>query len=293
MNGKLISLTLLIAGLVGATSPLLAKDAPPSPPRVAKATTPDPARHVEDVARLFRAGDLSALAQALLPPAQWELLRLNYELKRLEPISDEDRAKFAEKIARVTSPDAVDVLMAEIEPELEKARPQAAGALLMGFGAMQMAVASPDSDLTDEQRAALESALPGIQHWASTTDFLSSSTMRNALTLLTNAARNAGISDIDQLKAMPLEDALVRAGTVFAAAKDAARLYGVDLDAVADSLRVEVLSNDGLTARVRSTVIVFDAPVWTEHELVLVQGRWYGKHAVTHLNDHHASNVDG
>ncbi len=293
MNGKLMSLALLIAGLVGATSPLLAKEIPQSPPRVATATTPDPARHVEDVARLFRAGDLSALAQALVPPAQWELLHLNYELKRLEPISDEDRATFAEKIARVTSPDAVEVLMAEIEPELEKARPQAAGALLMGFGAMQMAVASPDSDLTDEQRAALESALPGIQQWASTTDFLSSITMRNALTLLTNAARNAGIRDIDQLKAMPLEDALVRAGTVFAAAKDAVRLYGIDLDAVADSLRVEVLSNDGLTARVRSTVIVFNAPVWTEHELVLVEGRWYGKHAVIHSNDHHASHVGG
>lgn len=287
MNANLMSLTLLVAGLVGVASPSLAKESPRTPPQITTAA-PDPARQVQDLARLFRSGDVTGLAQALVPPSQWEHFRLQYELKQLEPISEEDRIKFAEKLARVTGPDAVNVIMSEIEPKLEEARPQVAGALLMGFGAMQMAAAAPDSDLTEAQRAALQSALPGIQHWASTTDFLSSTTMREALTLLTDAARSIGITDIDQLKAMPLEDVLHRAGTVLAAAKDAVRLYGIDLDAVADTLQVEVLAVDNQTARVRTTVTLFDAPIWSEHELVLVEGRWYGKHAVIHAS-HHAS----
>jgi hypothetical protein len=227
------------------------------------------------------------------PPTQWERLKLVYEVKRLEPISDEDRAEFAEKLARVTAPDAVETLMAEIEPELEKARPQVPGALLMGFGAMQLAVASPESELSEEQREVLQAALPGIQHWASATDFLSSATMRDALTLLTDAARRAGIQNLDQLKALPLEEVLHRAGTLLAACKDAVRLYGIDLDAVADSLHVEVLSIDGETARVRTTITLFDAPVWTDHDLVLVEGRWYGKDAMIHWSEHHDEDVEG
>jgi hypothetical protein len=297
MNAKLLSLALLVTGLAGVTTPAFAAERPQVAEQSRKYATPDPARQIHDVAQLFRAGDVAGLAQALIPPSHYEQMRLAYELKRLDPITEEDRAEFAEKIARMTAPDAVDTLMEEIEPRLAEARPQAAGALLMGFGAMQMAVASPDSDLTEEQRAALQSALPGIQRWASTTDFLSSSTMRDALTLLTDAARGIGIHDIDQLKAMPLEDVLDRAGSMLAAAKDAVRLYGIDLDAVADSLRVDVLAIDGQTARVRTTITLFDAPLWSEHDLVLVEGRWYGKNAVLHFDDHHhdhdRDDVDG
>ena len=292
MKTRLISLTLLVGGLVGATAPLQAAERPQAV-QAASTAAPDPAQQIEDLARLFRAGDLAALAEAAVPPTQWARLRLVYELRRMEPISDEDRAEFAEKLARVTAPDAVDTLMAEIEPELEKARPQVPGALLMGIGAMQLAVASPESELTEEQRAVLQDALPGIQHWASSTDFLSSATMRDALTLLTDAARRAGIQNLDQLMALPLDEVLYRGGTVLAAAKEAVRLYGIDLDAVADSLRVDVIEIDGETARVRTTITLFDAPVWAEHDLVLVEGRWYGKQAMIHWSEHDDEDVEG
>jgi hypothetical protein len=284
MKRTLLSLALL-AGLAGASPSLLAQPSEALSAQVAGMVAPSPAAQVEELARLFRAGDLTGLAQAMVPPSKWEEMRTAYELARLEPVTDEDRARFEEKFERITAPDAVDRLMAEIEPKLAEARPQAPGALLMAFGAMQVAIASPDSDLTDDQRAALQAAFPGIQRWAGNTDFLSSVVMRDALTLVTDAARRTGITDIDQLKSLPLEAALDRAGTVFAAAKDAVRLYGIDLDAIADSLQVEVLDLDGDSARVRTTVIVFDAPISLDHDLVLVEGRWYGKDAIVHVHD--------
>jgi hypothetical protein len=290
MKAKLLVLALLAAGVAGPTSSLLAADAATSTARVA-VNTPDPAQQIQEVARLFRAGDVAGLARVMVPPSKWAQAQTAYELQRLEPISDEDRAEFEENIARFTAPDAVDTLMAEFEPKLEEARPQAAGALLMAFGAMQMAVNSPESKLTEDQRLVLQAALPGIQQWASTTDFLSSTTLRDALTLLTEAARRTGIDSLDQLKALPLEGVLDRARPVLAAAKDAVQLYGIDLDAVVDSLQVDVLENDGQTARVRTTVTLFGAPVWHEHELVLVEGRWYGKHAALAF-DHHHDNDD-
>lgn len=287
MKLKVLALALLTAGAVGAGAPLLLTPIEASAATAPAFQGPDPAAQIEDLARHFRNGDLTRLAQGLVPPSKWEEIRLVYELKRLEPIDDEDRAEFAEKIGRLTAPDAVDTLMAEIEPKMIEARPQYAGAMLMAFGGMQMAVASPESDLTEEQRAALQAAIPGVQRWATSVDFLDAALLRDALTLISDAARNAQIDDLDALRALPLEGALDRASTILTAAKEAARLYGLDLDAIADSLDVETLEVDGDRARVRVTVSVFGAPVFAEHELRLVEGRWYGKDAIRHFEFHH------
>ena len=292
MKAKFLSLTLLAAGITGGLSsiPVEARSASA---QTSAAKVADPVRQIEDLARLFRASDVVGLSQAVVPASKWEELTLLYELKQLENVDPEDRAEFAENLARITGPDAVETLMETFEPELEKARPQAPGALMMGFGAMHMAITSPESTLSDEQRAALQQAFPAIQQWASTTDFLSSDTLRRALTLLTNAARSAGISDLDQLKAMPLEAVLGRARPILVAAKQAVKLYGIDLDQVANSLNVEVLAIAGETARVRTTITLFNAPVWHEHDLVLVEGRWYPKHAAMHFeDDEHDVEVD-
>lgn len=279
MSRKLLPLALLAAGLACASFPLIAQPRAEAPVRAAYAPTPDPARQILDLARLFRASDVPGLVRASLPASKWEEVRQAYELKRKEPISEDERVRFAESLQRFTAKDAVDQLMLEIEPKLEEARPQAPGALLMAFGAMQMAVASPESKLTEDQRLALQAALPGLQQWAGSTDFLSSQLMRDALTLLTDAARRAGINSLEQLQAMPLEAVLQRGAGVLTAAKQATRLYGIDLDAIAATLKVDVLEISSDTARVRTTVTVFDAPLSIEHDLVLVEGRWYGKQA--------------
>lgn len=287
MKAKLLSLALLAAGLVAPTSTLLALDPAVPAVRVAAINTPDPAQQVREMARLFRAGDVAGMARAAMPASKWEEAQRLWELQRQKPIDADDEAEFEANLARFTATDAVDKLMAEFEPKLDEARPQAPGALLMAFGAAQMAINSPESELTVEQRAALQSVLPGLQQWASTTDFLDAATLRDALTLLTDAARRTGITGLEQIKALPLEGLLDRARPVLAAAKDAAQLYGLDVDAIVDSLQVDVLENDGKTARVRTTVMLFGAPVWHEHELVLLEGRWYGKHAVEHWQHRH------
>ena len=176
--------------------------------------------------------------------------------------------------------------MLEIEPKLIEARPKAAGALLIGMGALQVALASDDSELTAEQRAALQNALPGIQKWAAETDFLSSLSMRQALSLLADAARNTGVRSIDELKMLSFEQMLAKAGSLLVASKQALYIYGLDINAIADSLQVQVLTQDSQTARVRTTITLFDAPISSEMDLVLLEGRWYSKTSVTKFNGH-------
>lgn len=289
MNAKPIVLALALAIATGAAasnpwSQAASGTAAVNTAALAAINVPDPARQLQEMAQLFRAGDVARLAEAMVPPAKWQEMHMAYELVRAKPISDEDRAAFQEKLAQFTAPDAVDQLMARIEPKLAELRPQVPGALLMGFGALHVAISSPDSELTPEQRAALAAALPGLQRWASSTDFLDAQALRHSLSMLSDAARRTGLDSLDQIRALPLEGVLDRASMVFVAAKDAIRGYGIDLDAIADSMRVEVLELQADRARVRTTVTVFDAPLSHEHELVLVDGRWYGKEAVVHFN---------
>lgn len=279
MNVKAWSFVLLagVAATVAPTAPF-AKETAPS--RQISVVAPDPVFQIKGLVHQFRVGDVAGLAQALIPPAKWEEVRTAYELKRQEPIEEAERAQFAEQLERFTAPDAVEAFMAQIEPKLTDARAQWPGMLMMGMGAAQMAATSPDADLSDEQRDALKRMLPGMQQWAGSTDFFNAATLRQALTLLADAVRRTGIRDLDTLRQLPLEGALDRAGTLLLASKDALRLYGLDLDAVADSLQVDVLSNDGRTARVRASVTVFGAPISAEHDLVLIEGRWYDASAV-------------
>jgi hypothetical protein len=287
-----IALSLFVVGLISTASPVFAKDLVENQ-RSTVAAVVDPAQQVRDLARMLRGNDLSGLVQATVPPSTYQLMRQAYELHRMQPTSEHERAKFAEHLAKLSAPDAVDKLMAEIEPKLVEVRPQAPAAVMMGLGALQMAVLSKDSDLTPEQRASLQQALPGLQQWASTTDFLSSLSMRQALTLISDAVRGTGVRSVDELKQMSFEQVLAKAETVFAAGKQALLIYGLDVNAIVDSLQVDVVEINGTKARVRTTVTVFDAPISSEHELVLLEGRWYGKEAVKHWSDHAVAQSEG
>lgn len=284
---------MLVAGLAVGSTPALAAVSDPAAASAQAKAAPDPAQHIRQLARLFRQGDLAAMAETALPPSSMEELRLGIELAQLQPISDEDRLEFAEKLERATGPYAVDDLMAQIEPELEKARPQLPGAVMLGFGAIQMAITSPDSKLTDEQREMIRLAVPNLQNWIARTDVLSSETMRQALTLMVDAARQTGIDSLEEIRTLSFDQMLGHGNRMLAAAKSAVRLYGIDLDAVADSLQVDVLEQEGDAATVRTTVTLLGARLFADHDLRLIDGRWYPKHAAARVEHRHTVEVDG
>lgn len=276
MRSTMLTLSLLAClGLAPQTLPAQT----PTTVAMSAVAAADPSVQLQDLVRQFRSNDLAAIVRGSLPPAHYQTLLDKYEEARSKPISDKDRAEFAEGLQKLIAPDAVDQLMAEIEPKMRERAVQSEGMILMGLGAMNMAVTSPDSDLTEEQRAMLKRALPGIEAWVIETDFFSVDTLRQALTLVADAARRTGISDLDQIRMLSFEQLLAHGGRMLGAGKQAVKLYGIDLDAIVSTARMEVLEVEGDEARVRTTVTVFDAPLHFEQSLVLVEGRWYTKEA--------------
>lgn len=290
MRSTMLTLSLLAClGLAPQTLPAQ----PPTAVSMSAVAAADPSIQLQELVRQFRSNDLAAIVRGSLPPAHYQTLLDKYEEARRKPISDKDRADFAEGLQKLIAPDAVDQLMAEIEPKLRERAVQSEGMILMGLGAMNMAITSPDSDLTEEQRAMLKRALPGIEAWVIGTDFFSVDTLRQALTLLADAARRTGISDLDQIRMLSFEQLLAHGGRMLGAGKQAVKLYGIDLDAIVSTARMEVLEVEGDEARVRTTVTVFDAPLHFEQSLVLVEGRWYTKEAARDWNQHVHIEFDG
>lgn len=285
MKTPMLTLSLLGALALGSSllvsQPVSAQVAP----MLAASAAADPAQHVRDVVDALRRNDLPALVQAALPPQQYREAVDGWEKLRLSPTSEEDRAEFEAALQKWTAADTVDRVMAEIEPKLRERAVQSEGMVLMGLGAMHMAVNSPDSELDEEQRTMLKAALPGIENWVIATDFFDPATLRQALSLLVDAARGTGISSLDQIKMLSFDQALRRAGQMLTAGKQAVKLYGLDLDAIIASTRVELIEREGERARVRATVTAFNAPISTELELSLVEGRWYSSEALVHWTD--------
>jgi hypothetical protein len=251
-------------------------------PLIQTQSSPDPAQQYRDMTRMLRNNDLASLIRIALPAAQYQALQTSFNTKRQVVINDANRKEFAESWGQLIAPNAVDTWMTDAKPKLEEARQQLPAALMMGMGALQMAVYSKDNKLTDSQRSALQTALPNIQEWLNEADFLSEAKLREVASIVTTAARRTGITKLEDLQALNFDQALAKADGMLQAGKQSAKIYGLDVDAVLDSLRVSTLSNDGKNARIKTTITFFGADIEHEQDLVLIEGRWLGKELAQH-----------
>lgn len=247
-------------------------------------TTPVAAANA--AAKAFQANDVAALLQASVPKSAYNNMKSKFEenLAKQE-VTDRERQEFAENLAKIAGPNAVDELMAQIEPQLAAMKPQMSGMIAMGLAGLQMSLASPDNtSLTDAQKAQAGAVLNGLQGWATTTDFADAGKVRAALTDISNAVKATGVTTLDQVRALKFEEALGKASILLAGFKKALNNYGLNLDTIVASQKVVVLSETADSAKIKSTITVFNVPVETESEMVKIDGNWYAKDGVESLS---------
>ena len=269
---SLVAVALASALLVGC-----GKDEPAAPvaPK-AIAQTANAASSMQAQVQAFRSNDLRALISTSVPPKELERISAEWEKQRAEPITDQERQEFAENWNKLTAPDGVDKMMAEIEPQLAQVKPQLAGMIAMGQGMATMTIAQ-STDLTDDQKQQATQFLNGLSGWLSKTDFADPALMRASLTALADGLRATGITTLDDVKALSFDQLLDKAGAAIGGVKNALAAYGFSLDTIADSVKAEVLSETGDVAKLKVTYALFDSPLSFESEMQKVDGSWYGK----------------
>ncbi len=270
------SLALLFAAC-GDKQPETSASAP-----VAAAKTQGPDGAIQQSVALLKAGDIDGLMKHAMPPAEYEKAKADWG-KDKEPVTDEDRQKFAETMGKLTEAGAEEKIYAEIEPQLkafdEQYQQQIPMYVAMGSGYLQ-GVVQQSKDMSETEKQQALAAINAFAGWVQKTRFTDPDSVKKVIAVASKTARALDIKSADEAHALTYDQAMAKARIGFGGLKEALGVYGFSLDQTLDSVKSEVVSNDGTNAKVKVSYTLFDAPMSAETEMVNVDGRWYGKHAL-------------
>ena len=259
----------------------------------AAATTPDATirRSVE----LLKQGDIAGLMQNSMPPAEYAKAKADWKHDANEkPITDEDRQKFAETMDKLTAPNAEQTLYTEIEPQLKafdaQYQTQIPTYVAMGSSWLQGMV-QQNKDMSDEDKKQAVAAITAVGAWVQKTHFADPDSVKKVLAIASKTARDINLKTLDEARALDFDQSMQKARIAFLGLKQALGVYGFDFDKMLDSIKPEVVSNDGKAAKVKVSYTLFDAPLTAETDMVNVDGRWYGKTAIEKLAEKNAEDA--
>lgn len=244
--------------------------------------TPEAA--VMDSVRLLRANDIAGVVSNSVPPARLEEAKSEWmSMVKQDEVSDEDRAQFAETMAKLTGPNAEAELMAEIRPQLEQfsgeMRAQLPMMVAMGKGFIVAAI-NESEDLTAEQKPQVINLVNALGTWAESGEFASVERAERAVSEVVKAARRMPAKTLDEVQALDFNGAMNMAGIALEGLKGALTAYDISLDRALDNTRAETIRRDGSEATVRVHTELFNSPLNYDVQMVEIDGRWYSKDAI-------------
>lgn len=251
------------------------------------ATTPDAA--IRRSAELLKDNDIAGFMQNSLPPAKFAKAKADWTKDANEkPITDEDRKKFADTMGKLTAPDAEQALLAEIEPKLAEFdaqyQQQIPMYVAMGSGWLQGMI-QQNKDLSDESKQQAVAAIGALGAWVQKTRFTDPAAVKKVIAISVKTARALDLKTLDQARALGFDGSMTKAKIALKGFKEALAVYGFSLDQMLDSVKPEVTSNDGKTAKVKVAYTLLETPLTMETEMVNLDGRWYGKQAIEQLDE--------
>lgn len=250
-----------------------------------KAEGPDAS--IQKSVALLKQGDFAGLMQHALPPAEFAKAKADWG-KDAEPVTDEDRKKFADTMGKLVEPDAETKLYAELEPQLKTFdatyQQQIPMYVSMGSGWLQGMI-QQNKDMSEAEKQQALTAVNALAAWVQKTRFTDPEAVKKVLAIVTKTARSLNIKSADEARALTYEQSMEKARTGFQGVKEVLGVYGFSLDQTLDSVKSEVISNDGKTAKVKISYTLLDTPLTGETEMVNLDGRWYGKHALEKAED--------
>lgn len=248
---------------------------------------------VRDSLDLVRDGKFDMFWQHALPPADFATLKADWPKRNVaaEPVNDDDRAKFANGVKRLTEADAEKKLFADLRPVLiHFDRDYKDQMPLISGVAQSMALTAIDQsqDLSIPQKHQMSEAVNAVAPWTQTVPWGDQAKAKQAIAVLVQTARGAHLSTPDALHGMDFNQSMATYSTLWLGLKKLFDVYGLSLDKSFDSASIDTLENTGGTARIKITFTLLDKPIQTDATLVLLDGRWYDSDLIQRVRDDHA-----
>ncbi|MBL8300882.1 MAG: hypothetical protein JNN30_21280 [Rhodanobacteraceae bacterium] len=265
------------------------KDEPPAapPPAVAAKAAATPEGAIMAPIAHLKSGNIDGLMQSVLPPDEYAKAKADYakEMNK-EPASEEDKAKFAENMAKLTAADAEAKLWSELEPQLKELDAQMAQQMpmmvAMGKGFIQSSI-QQNQELTEAQKLQATQAVDAIGNWVTTAKFTDPALAQKSIKIVCDTARKINLKTLDEARALSYEQAMGKAGIAYLGVKDVLNVYGFSIDQTLDSIKAETVSSDANSAKVKISYSLLNTPLSAESDLVKVGERWYGKEMMESL----------
>jgi hypothetical protein len=258
-----------------------------APVAAVSASAPDAT--IRKSADLLKQGDLAGLMQNALPPADFDKLKTDWgKTTHDKPITDEDRQKFQDAMSRLTAPDADKTIYADIEPQLKQFDAQYQQQLpmyvAMGSGWLTGMV-QQNKDMSDVDKQQAIAAINALAGWVQKTHFTDPDSVKKVLAIASRTARDLNLKTLDEVRALNFDQSMQKARVAFLGFKDALGVYGFSIDQTLDSVKPEVVSNDGKMAAVKVNYTLLGSPLTATSQMVNVDGRWYGKDTIEKIKE--------
>lgn len=229
-------------------------------------------------AEALKANDVETFLETMLPQSELARMQAQWQSERESGFSADEAADLDEALSTLTAPDAEQQLMAQIEPQLEKMRPQVPLFVGMFQGLAQQGIADA-KDMTEAEKAEAKAAVSSLAQWAKDNDIASAERAREAIAIACETARNLGIEAAEELKSKSFSEMLQISGRILAGFKDIGRVYGMDFDKMLDSLKAETVERDGDRAVVKVSMRFLGSERTFKTPMAKVDGRWVSQDA--------------
>ncbi len=228
------------------------------PAATAGAASPAPEASLTQWVKALRGNDLAALYRALTSE-QRRMSDNTWSIQAATPDADGDK-QLNSGLGLLLSPTAVDLLVAQAEPDLATLNPQD---LVIGLqqvgGFLALAGSQPKQpgDAPALDFIALQGFLADIGGWLPLAGINDAAKLRKAVEHVVAGARLLGVKNALEVRALKTEEVLHRLSAALAEVKAALLIYGLDANALLDSGSIAAAA-DG-SGEQRSVTVGFTA----------------------------------
>lgn len=251
-----------------------------------------PEQTVQRSIELARQGDIAGLIEHMLPPAEFARVKAEWNSKKdaSEPTS-EQRKRFAETMEKLTAPDAVDTIYADIEPDIRQFdaqyQQQIPGIVDMGRGYLR-GIVQQSQELSSGEKEQANSVIEALSQWVETTRFTEPARVKQAIAIVSDTARQLDLKTLDQARALDFDQTAPKLKIAFEGLKKLLEVYDFSIDKTLDSVTTEVVSNKDGVAEVKLSYMLLGTPVNSQSQMVRIDGRWYAKDTIDKLKQRDA-----
>ncbi len=238
---------------------------------------------------LAKRSDIAGLLQHTLPPTDFERIKTEWQNQSAEePVTDEDRQKFAEMMGKLTAADAENALFAEYEADLKQFdaqyQQQMPMMIAMGRGYVQAAIAQ-SSDLSANEKEHANNAINALAGWVESTRFTDPELVKKAIAVVCRTARELDLHTLDEVRGLSFDQSAPKLQIAVNGLKQVFDVYGFSINDTLASVKAETLSNDGNTAQVKTSYTLLGTPLQTTTEMLKIDQRWYSKSTIQQLKE--------